>query len=1402
MGSTVHNWKRFLNPRGKKLTLSPEGYLPDPDSEYGSLFNPELVTTESVLAVRCMVLLGEPGIGKTHVLRSWYQDIEAGAADKPSQTLYLDLREYGVEDRLIKNLFESASFLRWLDGNVSLHIFLDGLDECLLRIDNVATLLANEFQRRLSTRIELPFLRIACRTAIWSEILEKGLLETYQKEGVEIYEIAPLRQDDVREAATALGLDADSFLEELGKAEAGALANRPITLAFLLNLYRRNKNIPLGKTQLYSEGCGVLCEEMSESRRAARKLGTLSAEQRMSIASRIAAITILCNKDAVNIGPRLGDALKEDVVVQELYGREESPGIQLEVNHDTITEVLDTGLFSSRGAERMGWAHQSYAEFLAARYLIQHKMPSTQIMSLLVHPGDPNGKLVPQLIETAAWLASMEPEVLLRIMKTDPVVLLRADITGTDEKNRAEIAKGLLKQIEEGKLRFGELLGNRLAKLAHQNLSKQIRPYICDNHRQNLVRVVAMEIAQSCFLQTLQSDLLTIVMNSKEPIDVRVQAANTLKEIGDDRTKEKMRPLVLVGENAPNDELKYCALRVLWPNHITATELFQILTSLDESLSGAYSMLLAGDVLQLRTNDIPVALEWVEREAPSTEGPSSSEHLMDQIMFKAWDNIDSAEVLNGFARAALSRLRRTREIAGDIPGKSFRDLLKDDDNRRRQVLKAIILLISDPKDSSFLAFSRTPVVSTRDTPWMIDQLQKSECELHQEIWAKLIRFAFDLRDATQVNDILTASETNSILEKELSSFIQPVSLESEDARKMKEAYLALQMQPEDHPLLEPPPEKRISALLDKIAFGDSSAWWRLNMEMTLEPSDTHYGDELESDLTTLPGWRNANDATKSRIVEAAKKFLSEQDPRPHLWIGTNKIHRPAFAGYRALRLILHQDPEFFQAISSEIWRKWSSIIVAYPTLNDSQGNTIHRRIVKTAYDNAPNEIIQYIAEIIDMENQQQGSIQVISKMEDCWDDRVAEMLLTKLEGHTLSPSHIGDLLDHLLDHNNEKARLLAESLLRLPIPTSGDERSAVIAAGEALLIHLPSVGWRFLWPAIQQDSQFGRDVISSVAGSDSGEDAIFQGLTEGELADLYVWIMKNYPDLEEEPTSRAKFVEAHALDARIWGARVLSHLKQRGNKRSCEALRKIVSIFPDWIGVRDILLEAEALLRYYTWAPPRPQDVLKMADSREKRLIQSGEQLLDLLEESLVRLGQWLQGETPRVSDLWNTPKDAWRPKEEAHLSDYVVSHLRRDIGGRAIVVNREVEIRRIPGSGMGEKTDIMVEAITRGQEEDASDRITAIIEVKGSWNEELTSAMKTQLVDQYLKTSGVQHGLYLAGWFSCDKWDDTDSRKGKSLSHNLDETTKKLNAQAEELSKHGVSVRAFILDTAIHTDQ
>ena len=89
---------------------------------------------------------------------------------------------------------------------------------------------------------------------------------------------------------------------------------------------------------------------------------------------------------------------------------------------------------------------------------------------------------------------------------------------------------------------------------------------------------------------------------------------------------------------------------------------------------------------------------------------------------------------------------------------------------------------------------------------------------------------------------------------------------------------------------------------------------------------------------------------------------------------------------------------------------------------------------------------------------------------------------------------------------------------------------------------------------------------------------------------------------------------------------------------------------------------------------------------------------------------------------------------------------LKRDLVDGGIILNREVEIGRVPGAGAGTRTDIKVDAIRQSENSGSFNVITAVIETKGCWNDELLTAMKSQLVDDYLVRLAAPVGIYLVG--------------------------------------------------------
>ncbi|OUL22649.1 hypothetical protein BV378_22200 [Nostoc sp. RF31YmG] len=348
MPSQDYGWKRFWCPRSGRIDLSCGGYLCDPKTEWGHISNPDLVTFEAISDVPCLALLGEPGIGKSHALEAEQKQIISKIQQQGDRVLTLDIRSFGDETRLVQKLFNSLQFNEWLKGTHQLHIFVDSFDECLLRIDTLATLLVDEL-KDYRDKIERLNLRIACRTAVWPAVLEEGLKEIWGKDNVGIYELAPLRHVDVIQAAKIDSIKyTEAFLEEISKKNVVPLAIKPITLEFLIKTYHRHGGqFPPNQRlhDLYLEGCLWLCDERNKSRIASKLTGNLERQKRLIVAARIAAITIFGNKFAIWTDVDWGDVPNDDVLIETIYqGTESIDGREFEIKKKAVEEVLDTSL--------------------------------------------------------------------------------------------------------------------------------------------------------------------------------------------------------------------------------------------------------------------------------------------------------------------------------------------------------------------------------------------------------------------------------------------------------------------------------------------------------------------------------------------------------------------------------------------------------------------------------------------------------------------------------------------------------------------------------------------------------------------------------------------------------------------------------------------------------------------------------------------------------------------------------------------------------------------------------------------------------------------------------------------------------------------------------------------------
>jgi predicted NACHT family NTPase len=706
MPQQTYDWKRFWCPRAGTISLSDFGYPYDPDSKYGRQVNPDVVSFAEIASTPCLVLLGEAGMGKSTAVKEAYEEIKASGA----RCLWFRLGDYGSDTELCQAIFRNTILQDWLEGDEHLYLFLDSLDEGLLNINILTRILKRELGNLPCDRLSL---RITCRTADWDSAssLEEKFKEKWT-DHVGVYELVPLTRPNVIEAAQKNEIDPDSFIQTVFDRDAVPLAIKPTTLKFLINTYKQSQLLPLTQKELYLKGCEALCIETNQDRLESRNKGKLSEFQRMVVAARIATILIFANRSAIWTDKDLGDVPPLDITLAKMCtGSERIDDQDFQIIEDAIRETLSiTSLFSSRGTNRMGFAHQTYAEFLAAWYVAEHhNLPLVQIMSLLTTPEDPEKRLVPQLHETAAWIAGMRVDVMEEITRTDPDVILRSDIP-TDTNFKERFVENLLARDEMGLgVTFDERISNyrHLKKLKHPNLANQIQPYIQDCSRSLEARNLAIDIAEICEEKSLQDYLVEIALNPSENIYLRQNTAKALTFLGDSSVRLRLK--LLATNEIPEDEddsLKAYSLTAVWSEHLNAEELFQVLTHPKKAnYYGSYSRFLESEIVKhLKPSDLTIALDWVIRQGKRHfQHPFGS--VANAIIRFAWDYIEDPFVLELLAQIVLIQWKEYHGVVTEDDGKGFEELLLTSEYKRRLLMDAVVLIVAEeenPNSSFFL----------------------------------------------------------------------------------------------------------------------------------------------------------------------------------------------------------------------------------------------------------------------------------------------------------------------------------------------------------------------------------------------------------------------------------------------------------------------------------------------------------------------------------------------------------------------------------------------------------------------------------------------------------------------------------------------------------------------------
>jgi hypothetical protein len=1386
---------RFWLPEGQEIPVFDAGFMPDPAGFWSGAV-PDGRPLAGLSDIACLILIGEPGLGKSTALRAEYEriQVELGNEDRAH---FVELGCTRQAETLREEIFGSPEYTGWLAGEGRLHLFLDSLDEARLRIEHAARLLLQGLDGAPHGRLVL---RLSCRSADRQHEFEQELRQRFEPDNFAVRELAPLRRVDIVAAASARGLDGEAIVGEVIVRELQPLAMVPEALNFLLDVAEESGTVPASRREAFEQGLALLSREPDEERRDEQAGGKLSAGGRLAICARVAATLMLSGRSAVRIDGRPPGP--DDATLPQLSGGREEDRLtaiptKIEVDERALREALGTGVLTAAGPGRLAFAQASYAEFLTARWLAEGALSVGQRRSLLFSEGGERARVVPQLQEVASWLATLSPSFHAELMALDPMVLLRAEPINLDGTERERLVDALLAGIRSLEIeRWDRRIRSHYRALGHCSLAEQLRVVICDPDDDPQTRQVACDIAKACELTELGPELADRALDSDCHLQVRIAALSALEELATPELRRRVRSLALedVAEDE-QDELKGAALNVVWPQEIDVAELLGALREpRAPNLYGHFKAFILNEVVgNLPAADLPAALRWAAK-LPVTHFPTEPlPSLRDELLVAAWPQLPAGgqladaylEVVSGLLTGSANLISNTlREEHPEV----FFDLAP-----RRALLEGLITrLEAGDLHMANLLFSSPRLLVAEDMDWLVVKLRGAIGTKREETLAALVERLLILGASEEA--LLEARQESSVLRRLTAYRYDAVRLGSPAAEEAQREYVErLELEREE----EEPAEEDVdipagvARAMERFEAGELDGFWVATRWLEFDPEHSNRA-LFVSDLQALSGWSVIDEAMRRRILSAASQYLAQASPQTKEWFGKGTIYWPAWAGYRALRLLRELDPTRLDSLARKVWERWAPIIVAWPRdgTGASEESGFNDWAVAQLLSHAPETAASWLGKALDRELRLAQSPTALIRFEGAWHPALEATVLRRARRSGLDPQKRSELLRFLIAHGSLPGLQHARQLSGASAINAGGRRLELAVRVAAMLAAERGGGeWPRLWELIERSEEFGVGLIESLAAD---ETQVVSELSAEQAGALYSWTEARYPAAEDP---RVEGTHSPSLREMIgdWRGRMLNVIANQGTREAVIVLGKLGAENPEHYGIRRLKRDAEEILQRSEWEPPRPEDVLRLSDDAKRRYVRSARDLANVLLSSLERAQGLLSGQRGQAALLWNS--DPLRPKRERQVASWLEGHFLADLRERGILVGRELEIRPHPEGYMGESVDITVAAVA-GAEVEGSPIVSVTIELKCCWHADRDTAMREQLVKRYLDADNIQ-GIYLLAHFDSASWDDGEPTKRRACrKRNLENSRQFYAEQAAEVSAEGLAdVSAFVLD-------
>ncbi|MFB7048717.1 NACHT domain-containing protein [Streptomyces microflavus] len=1061
----------------------------------GALARPEVVS-----AVGAMVVLGEPGAGKTSMLRGLtstlprVEDIWDQAFDGCLWVTGGDLTEASYHEELGRHLdaLPTAGQAPGI-GAGALTVVLDQTDESPLR-PSLPRRLQKALRNKDTNRIRI---LMACRTADYPAPMTAVLSEALG--ACHCVDLAPLsRQEAVALADSAAEVNGEELVKAAEAAGAAVLASVPLTLELLVMTYRKDGQLRGSAEHLFARGVHCLVEEPDRNR-LSRQVAT-TAPQRLQVAGRIAAWMMLSGRRSVWCGSGLtaGDFDLPDGILAG--GREGAAAGSFDVTPQVLQETLATALFAGPDGKRTAFRHSSVAAYLAARYLTTRHTTQQQLRNLLL-VGTPAGvtrSVPPPLRETAAWLVAMNPTDTDWLAEADPESLaVHSALVRSDEVRRLTVARLLERaaQVELGDTRWElarwDLRHPRLADQLTQALTSLPSGSADEWQIRARIRVI-VRLAQTAGSAhpDLADALLHVAESDSWHQTERRLAARAAFDCDADRAAPVLKKILtsLAAPEAaerldPDNDLRGTVLTLLWPQYLDVQTTLAALRPSKPFIHGTNAYFLTSLPRSCRDEQLSDLLSWAKSAVHQTRSetdfsfkPHTNETtLIDGLINRALSSTDAVKHLDAVAKILLRILRE--HFKAQLPTCFQPDNQGNEtaqiQSQRRLLAKSLIeeaarqqlppreaawLIVHDwevPTAQRWDIFAAQPVpfvrhklVDAQDFMWAMQQVEKAASETDGSLVAAYGELAAGLFPQEDQEAFTLAYDHEHPAWPYLSPYYEPMRLGSplvESLRRSHRVREAVWPHVDEF-------AAKLAYLLASAREGDNSSLCQLVWGLRTDPGT----GRVESPGGPLQSWPAAALLSDdlSDLSDLALRYLNHENDRADSWINGSIGNRWSWTGY-VLLVELHREGRL-DGIADVAWGSWAgAVLTTILGFSTSYREPIRRDLTRIVAQHAPEALARRIAQHVSSTLAQGHEPLQLAMIDPRW----SQSLRTTLEVLSLKLSAalgIAILTPAEVEQEN----------IVLTIPDTDEATHAAWRAWRALLV-----------PLLNADSTIARNII-------------------------------------------------------------------------------------------------------------------------------------------------------------------------------------------------------------------------------------------------------------------------------------------------------------------------------------